>query len=353
MSSKRQANFGALDASGAFHPLGVSSADMNMGEDLHKLGIKIWFRDLCFLKKGGFAAFLRSTAQKQRVMFVLPGQIVWIKSDTADPNAQVKEALQEKERSIPINSNLTASLYRKEVTLDYPDLSGTGKGPTKSIFQFNTDAVALEYFQTINAEKCRSYIVSPNFTPKFQEELNKSIRALIDRGDVVLQDFYLSCFNQSPPTTAVEALFATYNTLTNSEDPSPGSFARLLSAVAADPVIYIFFLCFRIESTQVLMQHFQVHADHTVSSYVELFDLLLDHMFEIVSTKEWKLKRDLLLAQFQFPTLPPKFARPGSAGIYVSCAGIFIFATLLTHSSLFSYVISPQAWRHWQCLRGP
>lgn len=314
MSSKRQANFGALDASGAFHSLGVSSADLNMGEELHRLGVKVWFRDSCVLKKGGFAAFLRSTAQKQRVMFVLPGQIIWIKSDTTDPDAQVKEAFLEKERSILVNNNLTAALYRKEVTLDYPDASGTGNGPTKSIFQFDTEAAAQKFFQTVNAEKCRSYIVSPNFTPKFQEELNMCIRALIDKGDVALQDLYLACFNQSPPTTAVEALFATYDTLTNSEEPSPSSFARLLSAVATDPVIYIFFLCFRIESTQVLMQHFQVHANHAVTSFVELFDLLLDHMLEIVSTKEWKLKRDLLLAQFQFPSLSPKFARHGSAG---------------------------------------
>lgn len=268
---------------------------------------KIWFKNTCSLKKGGFSFLFRSAAQMRRTVFIFPGQVVWVKCDVTNADQLVVVALKEKDKSIPLNTNLTALINKKDVTLDYP----SGTGARKTIFQFSTDAAALDFYQTVLTEKSRSYIGLPRHAPKLESVLNMAVRSLIDNGDSTLEKLYFSLLNQTSMNGAIESLFTNYASFIGVEDPSPAAFARLLSLAASDPAFYILFMCFTFESGQGMVDEF-----HTTSA-VHLFDALLTYVHSIVSKSEWATKRILLCKLFQYPAtaISRTQASPPSAGM--------------------------------------
>jgi len=285
------------------------TSKVGFSEEVSNLRIKIWFKNTGTLKKGGFSFLFRSAAQMRRLILVLPGQIAWIKCDAVSSDILLGAALKVNEKSIAISANLCAALNKKEVTLDYPN----GNGVRKTIFQFHTDVIAQEFYQTVLTEKSRSYIVLSRLTTKQEEALNITVRALIASGDTLLEKFYFSLLSQNSMIGAVETLFANYVNFVGAEDPSLASFARLLSMVVSDPALYILFLCFAVESTQSMLDKFKT------SSWVQVFDAYLTHVHAIVSKSECGMKRNLLLKQFQYPitTTPRSHVQPGSAGEYI------------------------------------
>lgn len=242
----------------------------------------------------------------QRLILVLPGQIAWIKCDAVSSDILVAAALKGNEKFIAISPNLCAMLNKKEVTLDYPN----GNVVRKTIFQFSADAIAQDFYHTVQTEKSRSYIVCPCLTAKQKEALNITVRGLIANGDTSLEKFYFSLLSPNSMTGAVETLLGNYLNFVGEEDPSLASFARLLSMVSSDPAIYILFLCFTVQSTPSMRDKFKA------SSLVQTFDALLTHVHAIVSKTEWATKRSLMLKQFQYPitTSSRGQAQPGSAG---------------------------------------
>jgi hypothetical protein len=209
-------------------------------------------------------------------------------------------------------------LNKKEVTLEFPDLVQTNKGgpkTAKETFVFESEKAAAQFVKTIQEEKRRNYIESENFTPKFTDDLNSAIKQKIAAGDYPLRELYLACHNKVSPKAAVEALFTNYRSMTDFEEPSPRSFAQVLSAAAQDPVVFILFLCCNIEAGQGMMDHFQYTSGHDIPTYAQLFDELFRHIADTVGKPEWKLKRSLLLSQFQYPT---SALTDGTAGTYPS-----------------------------------
>jgi hypothetical protein len=297
------------------------SAHFLTAEEMHRMGVKVWFEDFCEIKKGGFSSMMKSAAQKQKKLFVLPGKVCWVKGEVTDRSAQLRTAL-DTDKHIVIHSQLKETVSKKEVTLEFPEVflpvppelqnakGGGGGGNTKTIkvvFQFSAEDVAQRFAHCIKVEKSRHYITSANFTPRFTAELNSAVRNRIESGDPALKELYLSCLNQNPPTTAIEALFTNYRSMTDFEEPSPVAFTSLLSAVAQDSVVYILYLCCNIESNQAMKENFNAIALSrgigAANNYTQIFHELLILVYSTVSAPDWRAHRELFLAQFQFPTV--------------------------------------------------
>jgi hypothetical protein len=297
------------------------SAHFLTAEEMHRMGVKVWFEDFCEIKKGGFSSMMKSAAQKQKKLFVLPGKVCWVKGEVNDRSAQLRTAL-DTDKHIVIHSQLKETVSKKEVTLEFPEVflplppelqhakgggSGANTKTIKVVFQFATEDVAQRFAHCIKLEKSRHYITSANFTPRFAAELNSAVRTRIESGDPALKELYLSCLNQNPPTTAIEALFTNYRSMTDFEEPCPVAFTSLLSAVAEDSVIYVLYLCCSIESNQAMKENFNEIALSrgigAAKNFTEIFYELLFIVYCTVNAPDWRTHRELFLAQFQFPTL--------------------------------------------------
>lgn len=265
-------------------------------------GVKVWFDDVCTIKKTGFAAMMKST--KQKAILVLPWKVCWLNNDFTDPVSKIRAAVAEAEKCVDINDQLTVHRNTKEVTLEFPDVSPSAKAgakPIKETFVFESESAAVLFCQTIEDERTRNYLESENFAPTFRDELNRVIRQRIVQGDHALKEMYLACHSKVSPSAAVEALFTNYRTVID-EAPSAASFAHLLSAVAQDPVVYLLFLCCTIAADERAMGHFQrVTGGREISSGAQLFDQLLTHVGSTVRAPEWTSRRVMLLLQFQYP----------------------------------------------------
>ena len=260
-------------------------------EEVQRLGAIIWCKETCETKSANaFSAMMKSAAQKQKRLYVVPGKVTWIKGEFATGQLY----------TIEINSQLRASLSKNkmEVTLEYceSDANNLNKN-IKTVFVFVNNEAAERFYNTVQKEKIRAYITCENFTSQFQDQLNTAVRAKIEQnGDLKLNELFLSYCTGTAPTAIVDSLFMYYCSLLNGEDPSAESFAALLSAVAEDPVICIIFLCCELQANPAMFEHFDI------SSFGLLFDELLRHIHSIVRQPEWQHKRDLFLAQFRYPT---------------------------------------------------
>lgn len=107
-------------------------------------------------------------------------------------------------------------------------------------------------------------------------------------------------------------------------EESAVSFGDLLSAVANDPVVLIIFLCCVIDAGRSMNEHFSRMCGHEIDSSAELFEKLLQHVCSTVSKPEWKLKRELLLNQFQYPVSATAYGTSGE--IEVQWAGLVLNA---------------------------
>jgi hypothetical protein len=301
----------ASTAQSMFVPVIVAATPED--EVAHKLGVKVWFQDHCTVKKTGLSAMMKSA--KPKTIYILPGKIAIISGDI-DGSLRIQAALTT-DKTFEIDGNLRESVAKKEVTLEFQE-HGQPK-PTKETIVFDTDQAAAQFMTVLREERSRSYIHSENFTPKFMEDLNSAIRMKIQAGDEPLRQMFLACCNQASPSTAVEALFTNYRTMMDFEE-SAVSFADLLSAVAQDPIVYILFLCCAIDAGKSMYEHFQAIKDREIDNSAELFQLLLSHITHTVSKPEWKLKRELLLSQFQYP------ASAAATGVAGECRTVLHFA---------------------------
>ena len=199
-------------------------------------GVKVWFDDVCTVKKTGFTAMMKTL--KPKAILILPWKICWLNNDFTDHIAKVRAAFAEDDRVIYINDQLTSSVLKKEVTLEYPDpTNATGNKPIKETFVFESEQIAATFVQTINEEMTRKYMESANFTGRFCQDLNDTIKQRIASGDRALKEVYLSFYDKVSSAPAVEALFTNYRSMTMSNSAAKpilpviitlGTFSRIL-----------------------------------------------------------------------------------------------------------------------------
>lgn len=266
-----------------------------------RTGVPVWHEDVCTLQRTGFTGIMKTPRQK--AILILPGRICWVNNEFPDPLSRIHAAVAENVNVIEIDDRLKITHSNKEGTIEYPDLSPTAKMAARTIketFVFASEKAAVVFCRTVRDERTRNYLVSENYADSFRDELNQAVRQHIAHDDMAVKGLYLACWDLVNANAAVEALFANYRSLIE-EPPSAASFAQLLCTAAQDPVVYILFLCcaFRVDRTTI--RYFERVCGRAITTTVEYFDELVQHVTSAVRKPEWTDRRVMLLRQFQYP----------------------------------------------------
>ena len=268
----------------------VETQESNAALAQYLENIKVWFHDTCTSKLGLMSSFVKNSKSKE--VFIIPGKIGFAKGDQIS--------------TIDIEPSLRLIQRNEEVVFEYYS-SESPKMITKT-YIFNSKSIATSFTSTINEERERVYIQSENFDEHFGKELNTKIREIIIAGNTALRDMYLACFNQHTPAGVIKALYSNYRIMVGGKGTAD-SFAALLSAVANDPVMLILFLCCKIDLNQAMLAAVDAARTDVDDNKCNLLNPFLTSLTATITAEAWQHKRELLLAQFRFPTVAP-----GSSG---------------------------------------
>ena len=252
--------------------------------------VKVWYTSTCTSKSLVRTSF-SSRSQPYKIE-VIPGKIRICKQNEL--------------RLIDINNNLICSHEKSEVTFEYT-LPNNLKSTIK-VYLFSTEKETIDFLSAVQDERDRTYFHFDTFDERFEVELNDQIRTLIALGNPALQDMYLSCFNEHTPAGVIKALYSNYRIMVGGKGTA-GSFAAILHAVANDPVMLILFLCCKIDLNQAMLSAVDAAKTDVDDDKCNLLNPFLTSLTATITAEAWQHKRELLLAQFRFPTVAP-----GSSG---------------------------------------
>ena len=261
--------------------------------------LTIWYSGEC-TSKSNVPSFVK--LPRAHAIAVVPGYVRVLNTGSSNP----EESAKPEARMIEIDSKLSFTCNKAEVTLKYPQAENP-RGAEKT-YVFSTPKDATAFVAAIQEELNRSYIHSEVFET-FERELNTRIRECISAGDLPLRAVYYAGLSENTPRMLINALYSNYRIMMGGKQGTAESFATLLSAVARDPVLLVLFLCCQLELSEAMLSGFDnsTSTGSTTSTGGEETDKLtmltklLVLLQSTVTAPEWRDTRSLFLAQFQYP----------------------------------------------------